>query len=311
MEDIYTCPMHPEIQQDHAGNCPSCGMTLELKEVTIAVDTSDYQDMRRRFWIAALLTIPVVFLATDQMLMILNLNSDLSHWMQLILSSPIVLGMGWPFFEKAFYSIINRSLNMFTLVAMGIGAAYFYSAVAVIFPGLFPDSFKERGELFIYFEASSVITTLVLLGQALELKAKSQTSQAIRVLLGKTARTAHLISNGQEKEVPIDQVKVGDLLRVKPGEKVPVDGEVIEGSSLIDESMITGEPVPVEKAAKDNVRLIKLGAFLCKLSEWEGKHSLQELSRWWPKHNEAKLPFKSLLIISRGILSPLSSLSLL
>lgn len=248
---IYTCPMHPEIQQDHPGLCPICGMTLEPKEAAVEVDDSEYRDMLRRFWIGAVLTVPVLILATSNMLPFLKLESvvanPISRWIQFIISTPIVLWCGWPFFQKALYSLRNRSLNMFSLIALGVGAAYFYSAIAVLFPNWFPDSFKEKGELFIYFEAASVITVLVLPGQVLELKAKSRTSQAIKALLGRAAKTAHLLINGQEQEVSIDQVKVGDMLRVKPGEKIPVDGIVIEGSSFVDESMITGEPMPVEK----------------------------------------------------------------
>lgn len=305
---IYTCPMHPEIQQDHPGNCPICGMTLEPKEVTNDVDDSEYQNMRKRFWIAAVLTVPVVLLATSQMVMTLNLNLTVSHWIQLILSTPIVLWAGWPFFERAYYSIINRSLNMFTLIAMGVGAAYFYSAIAILFPNIFPDSFKEKGELFVYFEAASVITTLVLLGQVLELKAKSQTSQAIRALLGRAAKTAHLIVNEQEKEVPIDQVKVGNILRVKPGEKIPVDGEVIEGSSLVDESMITGEPIPVEKKAKDSVTgstINQTGSFLMEAKRVGSETLLARIVQMVAEAQRSKAPIQKLADIISGYFVPI------
>jgi Cu+-exporting ATPase len=305
---IYTCPMHPEIQQDHPGNCPICGMTLEPKEVTTDVDDSEYQNMRKRFWIAVVLTVPVVLLATSQMVVTLNLNPTISHWIQLILSTPIVLWAGWPFFERAYYSIINRSLNMFTLIAMGVGAAYFYSAIAVLFPNIFPDSFKERGELFVYFEAASVITTLVLLGQVLELKAKSQTSQAIRALLGRAAKTAHLIDNEQEKEVPIDQVKVGHILRVKPGEKIPVDGEVIEGSSLVDESMITGEPIPVEKKTKDSVTgstINQTGSFLMEAKRVGSETLLARIVQMVAEAQRSKAPIQKLADIISGYFVPI------
>lgn len=305
---IYTCPMHPEIQQDHPGNCPICGMTLEPKEVTTDVDDSEYQNMRKRFWIAAALTVPVVLLATSQMVMALNLNATISHWIQLILSTPIVLWAGWPFFERAYYSIINRSLNMFTLIAMGVGAAYFYSAIAVLFPNIFPDSFKERGELFVYFEAASVITTLVLLGQVLELKAKSQTSQAIRALLGRASKTAHLIVSEQEKEVTIDQVKVGHILRVKPGEKIPVDGEVIEGSSLVDESMITGEPIPVEKKAKDSVAggtINQTGSFLMEAKRVGSETLLARIVQMVAEAQRSKAPIQKLADIISGYFVPI------
>lgn len=309
---IYTCPMHPEIQQDHPGLCPICGMTLEPKEVMTEVDDSEYRDMRKRFWIAAILTIPVVILATSRMFTALSLDKflsdNLSRWIQLILSTPIVLLAGWPFFERAYYSIVNRSLNMFTLIAMGVGAAYFNSAIAVMFPNIFPESFKEKGELFIYFEAASVITTLVLLGQVLELKAKSQTSQAIRALLGRAAKTAHLIANGQEKEVSIDQVKVGDILKVKPGEKVPVDGEVIEGSSLIDESMITGEPIPVEKKAKDTVTgstINQTGSFLMEAKRVGSETLLARIVQMVAEAQRSKAPIQKLADIISGFFVPI------
>lgn len=266
---IYTCPMHPEIQQDHPGDCPICGMTLEPRDVITETDDSEYRDMLQRFVIGILLTIPVLFLATSKMFPFLHIETIVSdqwsRWLQFLFSTPVVLWAGWPFFKKAWYSLVNRSLNMFSLIALGVGAAYLYSAVAVVFPHIFPSSFKEKGELFIYFEAASVITVLVLLGQVLELKAKSRTNQAIKALLNRAAKNAHLLVDGQEKEISIDQVKVGDILKVKPGEKIPVDGVVTEGSSFVDESMITGEPTPVEKQKKDAVigsTINQTGSFL-------------------------------------------------
>lgn len=248
---IYTCPMHPQIQQDHSGFCPICGMDLEPKDPTLLHEDREYKLMLKRFWIAALLTFPVLLLAAQKMLPFKVLGGQvtghISLWVQFVLATPVVFWAGWPFFERAWFSIVHRSLNMFTLIAMGIGAAYFYSSAAVLFPEIFPDSFKSHGELFVYFEAASVITTLVLLGQVLEMKAKSQTSLAIRSLLDKAAKSAHLIIDKEEQEVPIEKVKVGDVLRVKPGEKIPVDGSILEGASFVDESMITGEPIPVEK----------------------------------------------------------------
>lgn len=263
---LYTCPMHPEIQQDHPGLCPICGMALEPMDASVE-DDSEYRDMLRRFWIGVALTLPVLVLAMGGMIPQLHslISAQTSHWIQFLLTTPVVLWAGWPFFERAWYSLVNRSPNMFTLIALGIGAAYFYSAVALLFPDLFPDSFKEHGQLFVYFEAAAVITTLVLLGQVLELKAKSNTSQAIKSLLNKAATTAHRIVNGKEEDISIDQVHVGDTLRVKPGEKIPVDGEVIEGSSYVDESMVTGEPMPLEKKAHDKVTggtINQTGSFL-------------------------------------------------
>jgi Cu+-exporting ATPase len=250
---IYTCPMHPQVLQDHPGFCPICGMDLEPKDPTLLVEDLEYKTMLHRFQIALFLTLPVLLLATQSMLPFPLLGGKItqsaSQWLQFALSTPVVFWAGWPFFERAWYSLVNRSLNMFTLIAMGVGAAYIYSAAATLFPNIFPDSFKSHGELFIYFEAASVITTLVLLGQVLEMKAKSQTSSAIRTLMGKGAKSAHLVHQGSEKEIPIEQVQEGDTLRVKPGEKIPVDGKVIEGSSYVDESMITGEPMAVLKEA--------------------------------------------------------------
>lgn len=308
---IYTCPMHPEIQQDHPGLCPICGMTLEPKEATTEVDDSEYRDMLHRFWIGVILTIPVLILATSKMLPFLKLENVISdhasHWIQFVISTPIVLWAGWPFFKKAWYSLVNRSLNMFSLIALGVGAAYFYSAFAVLFPSLFPDSFKEKGELFIYFEAASVITVLVILGQVLELKAKSQTSQAIKALLGRAAKTAHLLVNGQEQEVPIDQVKVGDILRVKPGEKIPVDGIVTEGMSFVDESMISGEPVPVEKKAKDNVTgstINQTGSFLMEAQRVGSETLLARIVQMVSEAQRSKAPIQKLADVISGYFVP-------
>lgn len=258
---LYTCPMHPEIIQDHPGSCPICGMALEPKSVSVEVDDSEYKEMLRRFIFSAVLSIPVLFLAMIPSV----LSGEISKWVQFILATPVVLWAGWPFFVRGWESIKNRSLNMFSLISLGVGTAYIYSVVAVLFPSFFPESFKQHGELFIYFEAAAVITTLVLLGQVLELRAKTHTSQAIRALLNQAAKTAHLVMNGIDKDVPIEEVQVGDVLRVKPGEKVPVDGIITEGKSLIDESMITGESLPVSKSVKDAVTggtLNQTGSFL-------------------------------------------------
>lgn len=309
---IYICPMHPDIQQDHPGLCPICGMTLEPKEAAAEVDNSEYRDMLRRFWIGAVLTVPVLILATSNMFPFLKLESvvsdPVSRWIQFMISTPIVLWCGWPFFEKAWYSLLNRSLNMFSLIALGVGAAYFYSAIAVLFPNWFPDSFKEKGELFIYFEAASVITVLVLLGQVLELKAKSQTSQAIKALLGRAAKTAHLLIKGQEQEVSIDQVKVSDMLRVKPGEKIPVDGIVIEGSSFVDESMITGEPMPVEKKAKDNVTgstMNQTGSFSMEAKRVGSETLLARIVQMVSEAQRSKAPIQKLADAISGYFVPI------
>lgn len=309
---LYTCPMHPEIQQDYPGLCPICGMTLEPKEITTETDDSEYREMLRRFWIGLILTIPVLLLATSKMIPFLaiqnHLSDHFSHWAQFLISTPVVLWCGWPFFEKAWYSLVNRSLNMFSLIALGVGAAYFYSAAALLFPNWFPDSFKEHGELFIYFEAACMITVLVILGQVLELKAKSQTSQAIKALLNRAAKTAHLTIQGQEQEIPIDQVHVGDVLRVKPGEKIPVDGIVTEGSSFVDESMITGEPVAVEKKAQDAVTggtINQTGSFLMEATRVGNETLLARIVQMVSEAQRSKAPIQKLADIIAGYFVPL------
>src|SRR5213592_5015125 len=243
---IYTCPMHPEIEQDRPGDCPKCGMTLEPK--TIGAEEEEQRETRslsQKFWIALGLTIPVLLLAMGHAIPGLNIDSivpkQIGKWIEFALTTPVVLWAGGFFFTRAWQSIVNRSLNMFTLIAVGVGAAYFYSVIAVIAPGIFPTSFRRHGEVDLYFEAAAVITTLVLLGQLLEAKARSRTGQAIKALLGLAAKTAHRVRDGREEEIPVDAIQKGDLLRVRPGEKVPVDGVIVEGKSNIDESMITGE----------------------------------------------------------------------
>lgn len=310
---IYTCPMHPEIQQDHPGSCPICEMTLELKTPASEDDDSEYRDMLHRFWVGAILAIPVLILATSKMLVFLHIDrimsDSVSHWLQLIISTPIVLWSGWPFFQKAWTSFLNRfSLNMFSLISLGVGASYLYSVVAVLFPGFFPESFKEKGELFVYFEAASVITVLVILGQVLELKAKSQTSQAIKALLGRAAKTAHLLINGQEQEIPIDQLKIGDILQVKPGEKIPVDGLVTEGSSYVDESMITGEPIPVEKKVMDYVTggtINQTGSFLMKAERVGSETLLARIIQMVSDAQRSKAPIQKLADVISGYFVPI------
>jgi copper-(or silver)-translocating P-type ATPase len=249
---IYTCPMHPEIRQVGPGSCPICGMALEPVLVSLEAEPNlELIDMRRRFWIGLVLTIPVFLLEMGGHLLGLDhlVSQRSSNWIQLILATPVVLWAGWPFFQRGWQSLVTRNLNMFTLIAMGTGAAWIYSVVATLAPGIFPDAFRQHdGSVAVYFEAAAVITVLVLLGQVLELRARESTSGAIRALLDLAPKTARRIDvDGTEEEVPLDTVHVGDRLRVRPGEKVPVDSEVIEGRSAVDESMVTGESMPVTK----------------------------------------------------------------
>src|ERR1051325_3628713 len=256
----YTCPMHPQIIRDGPGSCPICGMALEPVTVSLEQEENhELKDMTRRFWIAVLLTIPVFALGMSELIpgqpVQRVVSMSMLQWLQLILATPVVLWAGWPFFVRAWQSIVNRSLNMFTLIGLGVGAGYVFSVIAVIVPGIFPASFRDpEGNVPVYFEAATVIVTLVLLGQVLELRARSQTGAAIKELLGLAPKTARRISeDGTEEDVPLEHVHAGDRLRVRPGEKVRVDGVVLEGSSAIDESMITGEPIPVEKHVNDRV----------------------------------------------------------
>ena len=253
----YTCPMHPQIEEDHPGVCPICGMALEPKNVATGGEDQDRElrDMTRRFWIGATLAVPVFLLAMSHLWPSAPVwvQADTSRWIQFLLSTPVVLWAGWPFFVRGWRSIAQRSLNMFTLISMGVGAAYFYSAIAMLFPQIFPPSFAMHGKIGIYFEAAAMITVLVLLGQVLELRARERTGSAIRALLDLAPKRARLVRDGQEIDVPLEAIKEGDRLRVRPGEKIPVDGQVLDGLTSIDESMITGESMPVEKQTRDRV----------------------------------------------------------
>ncbi|MBI4002964.1 MAG: HAD-IC family P-type ATPase, partial [Nitrospira defluvii] len=256
----YICPMHPEVVQAEPGACPKCGMALEAKTVTVEEEQNpELIDMARRLWVGLGPTAVVFLLAMSPMLpghpMQYVISNEWSAWVQFLLSTPVVLWAGWPFFQRGWASLVHRSPNMFTLIAIGTGTAYLYSAFATLFPSSIPQSFRlEHGAVPVYFEAAAVITVLVLLGQVLELRARSRTTGAIRALLGLAPKTARLLrEDGQEEDVPLDQVQVGHHLRVRPGEKVPVDGLVLEGTTAIDESMITGESLPVEKTVGDRV----------------------------------------------------------
>ncbi|HEY7162785.1 MAG TPA: heavy metal translocating P-type ATPase, partial [Acidobacteriota bacterium] len=258
---IYTCPMHPEIEQLGSGACPICGMALEPKNIIAAAEheSPELKDMTRRFWISAILTLPILVLAMTEMLpgqpVQHALGMKLTIWIQLILATPVVLWGGFPFFIRGWDSIVNRSPNMFTLIALGTSSAFLYSVIATLVPDLFPQSFRGHGgQVPVYFEAAAVITTLVLLGQVLELRARSRTSSAIRELLNLAPKTGRIIrTNGTEEDIPVDHIHVGDTLLVRPGEKIPVDASVISGASFVDESMISGEPIPVEKNVGDVV----------------------------------------------------------
>lgn len=264
---IYTCPMHPEVRQIGPGSCPKCGMALEPVSLQMAEEVDPEQkQMSKRMWVSAALSLPVLVLAMGEMFF---RSPRLSAWLQFLLATPVVWWGGWPFFQRGWSSVINRSLNMFTLIAIGVFAAWGFSAAAVFFPFIFPLELRgSHGELPLYFEAAAVITTLVLLGQVLELRARSQTSSALKALLGLAPKTARRIGpNNDETDVPLAEIIIGDRLRVRPGEKIPVDGIVIEGSSSIDESMVTGEPIPVEKTPGQKVvggTINRQGSFIMK-----------------------------------------------
>ena len=259
-DTIFTCPMHPEIRQKGPGNCPICGMALEPEEIRLEEEANpELVDFTRRLKVSVILTIPLALLAMSDLLPGQPLQHALPgwaiSWIQFLLATPVVLWGGLPFFERGFASIKNRNLNMFTLIAIGTGVAYVYSVIATLFPDLFPENLKVHSGLVpLYYEAAAVITTLVLVGQVLELRARSQTGNAIRALLGLAPKTARKVNaDGTEVDIPLEHVHVGDHLRVRPGEKIPVDGKVIEGKSSVDESMITGEPIPVEKESGSSV----------------------------------------------------------
>ena len=255
----YTCPMHPEIVRAQPGTCPICGMALEPRSTTTKeVENPELREMTRRFWLSLLLTAPLLTIAMADMLPGMPIQHALPGgwrpWLELLLATPVVLWGGWLFFQRGWASVVNRSTNMFTLIAMGTGVAYLYSLVTTITPGIFPASFREIGGTPpVYFEAAAAITTLVLLGQVLELRARSRTGAAIRALLDLSPKMARVLRNGREEDIPLEQVQVGERLRVRPGEKVPVDGVILEGSSSIDESMITGESMPVRKESGGRV----------------------------------------------------------
>ncbi len=309
----YTCPMHPEIVRDEPGFCPICGMTLEPITVTDEEVNEELVDMTRRFKIGLALTIPLVFLAMSDLIpgqpVQQVISTRILKYIQLVLATPVVLWGGWPFFKRGWASIVNRSLNMFTLIAIGTGVAFWYSVVATFFPDIFPDSFRSHGgEVGVYFEVASVIVVLVLLGQVLELRARSQTSSAIKALLGLAPKTAKVIrDDGTEEEIPLDNIKPGDRLRVRPGEKVPVDGMVLEGESFVDESMITGEPIPVEKRRGDKVvggTVNSTGGFVMQAEKVGSETLLAQIVRMVSEAQRSRAPIQRLADIVSSYFVP-------
>jgi Cu+-exporting ATPase len=294
----YVCPMHPEVVRSEPGFCPKCGMVLEPRTAGVQEEESpELVDMRRRFWISLVLTAFVLLMAMGEMV----IGSALPHavWYQLALATPVVLWCGWPFFVRGWASVVNRRLNMFTLIAVGTGTAYLYSFIAALIPQQLPQSFRtHNGQPAVYFEAAAVITTLVLLGQVLELRARSRTSSAIRALLGLAPKTARVVENdGSERDIPLGQVQPGQRLRVRPGEKVPVDGTVLEGSSSVDESMMTGEPIPIEKFAGVAVTggtVNGIGSFVMRAERVGSDTLLAQIVRMVSEAQRSRAPIQSL-----------------
>src|SRR6266540_4193312 len=309
---IYTCPMHPEVEQDHPGACPKCGMTLEPKDVGAEEEEQrETRSLSRKFWIALVLTIPVLLLAMGHAIPGLEIDSivpkRIGKWIEFALTTPVVLWAGGFFFTRAWQSIVNRSLNMFTLIAVGVGSAYVYSAVAVIAPGIFPSSFRRHGEVDLYFEAAAVITTLILLGQLIEAKARSRTGHAIKALLGLAAKTAHRIHDGQEQEIAVDEIQKGDVLRVRPGEKVPIDGVIVDGKSNVDESMITGESMPVSKREGEKVigaTMNQTGSFLMRAEHIGSETVLAQIVQMVADAQRSRAPIQKLVDTVSGYFVP-------
>ena len=299
---IYTCPMHPEIRQVGPGNCPKCGMALEPLLATADEDTSELQDMTRRCWVSAVLTLPLLVITMSEFVPGLNLHHMLSadafNWLQALLATPVVLWGGWPFFVRGWASFKTWNLNMFSLIGLGTAAAYLFSVMALLFPHLLPEAFKMNGMVPLYFEAAAVIVTLVLMGQVLELRARSQTNSAIKSLLALAPNTAVRVkSDGGEEEVHLDDVHVGDILRVKPGTKVPVDGEVTDGRSNIDESMITGEPIPVGKHPGSKVTagtVNQTGSFLLRAEKVGAETLLSQIVHMVNEASRSRAPIQKL-----------------
>jgi Cu+-exporting ATPase len=311
---IYTCPMHPEIEQVGPGDCPICGMALEPKTVAVEEGPSaEYLDMRRRFWVSAVLSLPLLVWVMGDHMLGLGLGHAISrqvaHWIQLALATPVVLWAGWPIFKRCWASFLRLSPNMWTLIGIGVGAAYLYSVVATLAPGIFPDAFRgPEGEVDVYFEAAAVIVALVLLGQVLEIRARERTSGAIKALLGLAPKTARRVrDDGSDEEVPLEEVQVGDRLRVRPGDKIPVDGEVLEGRSTVDESMLTGEPVPVEKSQGERVSagtVNQSGSFIFRAERVGSETMLAQIVQMVAEAQRSRAPIQRLVDVVAGWFVP-------
>jgi len=310
----YTCPMHPQIIRDKPGNCPICGMALEPRTVTLEEETNpELVDMSRRFWIGVVLAVPLFLIAMSDYLPGRPLERIITMqtvgWIELLLATPVVLWGGWPFFVRAWQSVVNRSLNMFTLIGLGVAVAYLYSVVANLFPNIFPASFREDGVVPVYFEAAAVITTLVLLGQVLELKARSRTGAAIKALLGLAPKSARRVrEDGSEEDVPLDEVHPGDRLRVRPGEKIPVDGVVMEGASAVDESMVTGESIPIEKHEDDRViggTVNGTGSFVMRAERVGAETLLSQIVQMVAEAQRSRAPIQKLADVVAGYFVPI------
>ncbi len=308
----YTCPMHPEIVQDHPGACPKCGMALESVTVEVEEDTSELDYMSLRFWVSTVLAIPIFVSAMMAEFWPVTIDAyirpEYRQWFELILSIPVVWWAGWVFYVRAVQSIITRNLNMFTLIGIGVSVAWVYSFIAVVFPGIFPAEFKTTGVVLVYFEAASVITALVLLGQVLELRARSQTNAAIKLLLGLAPKTARIVhADGTEEDIPLEQVKPGDHLRVRPGEKVPVDGAVLEGESNVDESMVTGEPIPVAKYAGEKLigaTVNATGGLLMRADRVGSDTLLSQIVKMVAEAQRSRAPIQKLVDVVAGYFVP-------
>lgn len=316
---IYTCPMHPEIEQKGPGNCPICGMALEPKGVPAVDDGPNPEliDFSRRFWFGLVLTVPLLVLAMGPYVGLPVeswVEPRLSRLVELFLATPVVLWSGWPFFVRGWQSVLNKSPNMFTLIAMGTGAAYIYSSIAALMPDIFPDAFRaEDGSVAVYFEAAAVIIVLVLLGQVLELRARERTGGAIRALLDLAPKTARIVrEDGSEEDIPLEEVQQGDLLRIRPGDKIPVDGEVVEGTSHVDESLLTGEPVPAEKEPGDSVTggtINGNGTFVFRATRVGADTMLSQIVTMVAEAQRSRAPIQKLADSVSGIFVPLVVLS--